>query len=394
MLLPVRKPRSNPAKAEPNGKTTSPQRRRERRVQCHGRTPWWKGMGNPEECPQEWGHGSLKGYATVLRRSKLYYYADSRKTMFTATADLILPSTTTGSFPRPRWFDVRMWGRPLDTCMLDIHFREKFQDAMATLLSDQERAGLDILTHGDFHVDEDLAGRAWHHYPLQRWAGFAGQILRRPGRTERGGAGTALHLLPPCAADLRGRARRRQRVSEFDEALGHAPGRIDPGLQVRSGPARRGLRGLRLPSMGALRAARLRARHGHSGRRRSQELQPPTGARARPGAGTAQRARLPLRRADCDRAGDRWLALLVPAGRSGHLGKGGQGHLSSNHGEHAVRLLGGHAVPDEGAVRKSRALPGNGRKGRGGTAVRAPAESPGLPAHARRLPPLRAPCPS
>src|ERR1022692_103953 len=39
--------------------------------------------------------------------------------MFTATADLILPSTTTGSFPRPRWFDVSMWGRPLDTCMLD-----------------------------------------------------------------------------------------------------------------------------------------------------------------------------------------------------------------------------------------------------------------------------------
>src|SRR5450759_4929026 len=38
---------------------------RKRRVQCHGRTPWWKGMGNPEECPQEWGHGSLKGYATV-----------------------------------------------------------------------------------------------------------------------------------------------------------------------------------------------------------------------------------------------------------------------------------------------------------------------------------------
>jgi hypothetical protein len=51
-------------------------------------------------------------------------------TMFTATTDLILPSTTTGSFPRPRWFDVSMWGRPLDTCMLDVRFREKFQDAM------------------------------------------------------------------------------------------------------------------------------------------------------------------------------------------------------------------------------------------------------------------------
>ena len=71
--------------------------------------------------------------------------------MFTATADLILPSTVTGSFPRPRWFDVSMWGRPLDTCMLDVRFREKFQDAISVVISDQERAGLDILTHGDFH---------------------------------------------------------------------------------------------------------------------------------------------------------------------------------------------------------------------------------------------------
>ncbi len=98
--------------------------------------------------------------------------------MFTATKDLILPSTTTGSFPRPRWFDTSMWGRPLDTCMLDVRFREKLQDAYATVISDQERAGLDILTHGDFHVDEDMAGRAWHHYPLQRWAGFEGDHLQ------------------------------------------------------------------------------------------------------------------------------------------------------------------------------------------------------------------------
>jgi 5-methyltetrahydropteroyltriglutamate--homocysteine methyltransferase len=27
-------------------------------------------------------------------------------------------------------------------------------------------------------VDEDLAGRAWHHYPLQRWAGFEGDHLQ------------------------------------------------------------------------------------------------------------------------------------------------------------------------------------------------------------------------
>ncbi len=98
--------------------------------------------------------------------------------MFTATADLILPSTITGSWPRPRWFDVSMWGKPLDTCMMDVRFREKFQDAMAVVISDEERAGLDILTHGDYHCDEDMAGRSWHHYPLQRWAGLEGDYLQ------------------------------------------------------------------------------------------------------------------------------------------------------------------------------------------------------------------------
>ena len=90
----------------------------------------------------------------------------------------MLPATVTGSWPRPRWFDTSMWGRPLDTCMLDVRFREKFQDALAVVIADEERAGLDILTHGDFHCDEDFAGRSWHHYPLQRWTGFEGDYLQ------------------------------------------------------------------------------------------------------------------------------------------------------------------------------------------------------------------------
>src|SRR6266511_2337116 len=65
---------------------------------------------------------------------------------FTVTNDVILPSTVTGSWPRPRWFDVSMWGRPLDTCMMDVRFREKFQDALAVVIGDEERAGLDIHT--------------------------------------------------------------------------------------------------------------------------------------------------------------------------------------------------------------------------------------------------------
>jgi 5-methyltetrahydropteroyltriglutamate--homocysteine methyltransferase len=98
----------------------------------------------------------------MLRKNLQWKYNEAEDwDMFTATADLILPSTTTGSFPRPRWYDVGMWGRPLDTCMLDIRFREKFQDAMAVVIKDQERAGLDIPSHGDLHVHEHLAGRAW-----------------------------------------------------------------------------------------------------------------------------------------------------------------------------------------------------------------------------------------
>lgn len=37
--------------------------------------------------------------------------------MYTLTAERILPCTITGSWPRPRWFDLSMWGRPIDSCM-------------------------------------------------------------------------------------------------------------------------------------------------------------------------------------------------------------------------------------------------------------------------------------
>ena len=51
--------------------------------------------------------------------------------------------------------------------------REQLPDALAVVVSDQERAGLDIVTCGDYFLDADLAGRSWHHYPLQRWQGLA-----------------------------------------------------------------------------------------------------------------------------------------------------------------------------------------------------------------------------
>ena len=98
--------------------------------------------------------------------------------MLTVTKDVILPATITGSWPRPRWFDQSMMGQPLDTCMMDTRYREKFGDAMTVVVSDEERAGLDLVSHGDLHCDDDMAGRSWHHYPLQRWHGFEGDYLQ------------------------------------------------------------------------------------------------------------------------------------------------------------------------------------------------------------------------
>ena len=41
------------------------------------------------------------------------------------------------------------------------------------VFSDQQWAGLDILTNGDYHLDADLAGRSWFSYPTERMAGIS-----------------------------------------------------------------------------------------------------------------------------------------------------------------------------------------------------------------------------
>src|SRR4029453_6648467 len=101
--------------------------------------------------------------------------------MLTAPKDLMLPATVTGSWPRPRCYDGGLWGRPLDTALLDVKVREQFLDAHATVIAEKTRAGLDILTNGDYQLDEDFAGCSWHHYPLQRWTGLEHEELQYEG---------------------------------------------------------------------------------------------------------------------------------------------------------------------------------------------------------------------
>jgi 5-methyltetrahydropteroyltriglutamate--homocysteine methyltransferase len=100
--------------------------------------------------------------------------------VLTVTKDLVLPATVTGSWPRPRWYSAQLAGRPLSTCLKDVAFREQYTDALSALLDDQERAGLDILTTGDYHHDDTIGGHHWHRYPLERWKGFKGDYFLYP----------------------------------------------------------------------------------------------------------------------------------------------------------------------------------------------------------------------
>ena len=54
--------------------------------------------------------------------------------MFTTTADRILPTTVTGSWPRPTWFTAGLWGRALS----DARIRESLPKAtLARYRSDE-----------------------------------------------------------------------------------------------------------------------------------------------------------------------------------------------------------------------------------------------------------------
>ncbi len=93
--------------------------------------------------------------------------------MFTVTDGIVLPTTVTGSWPRPFWYTSNLAGRQASDALADARYREELTDAVAVVLSDQERAGLDILTNGDYHLDADLGGRSWMLYPVERLPGIA-----------------------------------------------------------------------------------------------------------------------------------------------------------------------------------------------------------------------------
>jgi 5-methyltetrahydropteroyltriglutamate--homocysteine methyltransferase len=89
-----------------------------------------------------------------------------------ATAGMLLPTTIIGSLPRPSWYTENLGSRSFLDAMVDIAFREQYEDALAVFLRDQEVAGLDVVTDGDCRFDHDVGGQSWTRYPPQHMEGF------------------------------------------------------------------------------------------------------------------------------------------------------------------------------------------------------------------------------
>lgn len=108
--------------------------------------------------------------------------------MYKATQGKPLATTITGSLPRPSWFVANLSGRSfLATFARDPIYREQYGDAVAALLADQTRAGLDILSDGEMRFDIDIGGRSWSTYILDRMQGLEQRDPREIVRMERGG---------------------------------------------------------------------------------------------------------------------------------------------------------------------------------------------------------------
>jgi 5-methyltetrahydropteroyltriglutamate--homocysteine methyltransferase len=110
--------------------------------------------------------------------------------MLRATKNTVLPTTITGSLPRPSWYTQNLGSRSFLDAMVNNQFREQYVDTVGIYLHEQEMAGLDIVTDGDAHFDSDVGGQSWTNYPPRHMGGFD----KKPQPTPLGKGGL---LFPP-----------------------------------------------------------------------------------------------------------------------------------------------------------------------------------------------------
>jgi methionine synthase II (cobalamin-independent) len=93
--------------------------------------------------------------------------------MTTKLVDTLLPTTMVGSYPRPHWFKHQLLGRDIRVAFKEVQHEEAYDDAVATVVRDQEEAGLDIVTDGNMWYDDYvgvIGSFCWYMY--ERIPGF------------------------------------------------------------------------------------------------------------------------------------------------------------------------------------------------------------------------------
>ena len=106
--------------------------------------------------------------------------------MYRGTKDIMLPTTITGSLPRPSWYTENLGTRMFLDAMVSRRYREQYVDALTCYLREQELAGLDIVTDGDCRFDDDVGGQSWTSYPPHHMSGYE-RGDPRPTPAGRGG---------------------------------------------------------------------------------------------------------------------------------------------------------------------------------------------------------------
>ena len=135
--------------------------------------------------------------------------------MATKIVDTLLPTTMVGSYPRPHWFKHQLLGRDIRVAFKEVQHEEAYHDAVATVIRDQEEAGLDIVTDGNMWYDDYvgvIGSFCWYMY--ERIGGL--RPAPQPGR------GAAVLRRPRC----RGGRRSAEGLAAYGDA------RLDAGAYV------------------------------------------------------------------------------------------------------------------------------------------------------------------
>ena len=92
--------------------------------------------------------------------------------MRVGSQDILLPTTMVGNYPNPRWYDGSAFAQyPKGEFVYDAISREAFEDAVAAIVHDQVRAGIDVISDGRVYGGDSPYGQILYHY-VERMTGY------------------------------------------------------------------------------------------------------------------------------------------------------------------------------------------------------------------------------